>query len=176
MPRRSRKVVFLPFCALCESAKAGGLVRKHPAVVGPLLDLFREHEINMVQLPCPEMLGEGLVREPHDITYYERQDFVDLCRRLACEQSGIIEKFLEAGFSLVGIVGIERSPSCSVGSVRRNGKIVKGNGIFMRQLLVRLRDKGIEPFTLSLDLGKLEEALEILRERMEEMGDDDTIS
>ena len=176
MPRRSKKVVFLPFCVLCQSVKAEGLVRTHPAVVEPLPELFREHDINMVQLPCPEMLGEGLVRGPHDITYYERQDFVDLCCSLACEHSGIIEKFSKAGFSLVGILGIERSPSCSVGNVKSNGKLLEGNGIFMRQLLGRLHDMGIEPFTLSLDLGKLEEALEILRERIVEMRDDDTIA
>ncbi len=175
MPRRSRKVVFLPFCVLCQSAKAEGLARTHPAVVEPLLELFSEHDINVVQLPCPEMLGEGLVREPHDITYYERPDFVELCSVLANRQSELIEKFLLAGFSLIGIIGIERSPSCSLGLVRRDGRLVPGNGIFMGQLLGRLRDNGIESFSLSLDLGKLDEGLMILENRIKEFDAEETV-
>ena len=169
MPVRSKKVVFVPFCIPCQSAKASGLTKHFPAVVGPLVDLFEEHNVNIVQLPCPEMHGEALVREPHDITYYERGDFIDKCQELARAQADIIEQFVKGDFRIVALLGIERSPSCSLGHVRRRGSVEEGNGVFMREMLEELRGRNIDLFSLSLDLADLEDVLVSLRLRIGEM-------
>ena len=133
------------------------------------MDLFDEHDVNIVQLPCPEMLGEGLIREPHDATYYEREDFIEKCRGLARVQADIIEQFAKGNFSIVALLGIERSPSCSLGRVRRNGVVGEGNGVFMEILLEDLRGRNTDIFNLSLDLADIEDVLATLIWRIGEM-------
>ena len=166
MSIRSDKVIFIPFCTLCQSAKASGLVKHYPTVVEPLVKLLNELKINIVQMPCPEMLGEGLVREPHDISYYERPDFIKLCKQLALAQTDIIEKFITDGFDIVGIMGIERSPSCSLGYVRRNGKIVEGSGVFMREIVAILDKSNRDIFHISLDLNEMDPTLRVIESRI----------
>jgi len=164
MPIRSRKVIFVPFCVLCQGAKARGLARTHRAIVSEIVYMLVESDVNIVQLPCPEMLGEGLEREPRDASYYERADFMETCRVLARSQADIIESFTRAGFHVVALLGIERSPSCSLSHVRRNGMVVRGRGVFMSGLMDELECRGIFPQTISLDIGKMEEALGRLSE------------
>lgn len=159
MPCRSKKVVFLPFCLLCQAAKAGGLARTHPAVVEELISLFEKNDINVVQMPCPEMLGEGLDRAPQDITYYERQEFLSICDPLAEGVAGLVERFEREGFETVALVGIERSPSCSLGHVKREGRVIPGRGVFMKCLLDELERREIRPVTISVDIGAMDDAI-----------------
>jgi len=172
MPIRSNKVIFVPFCILCQSVKATGLSKHFPAMVEPLVKLLNGYKVNIVQIPCPEMLGEGLVREPHDISYYERPDFLKLCRELALAQADVIERFITDGFDVVGLMGIERSPSCSLGLVRRGGEIVPGIGVFMREMTENLEKRNLDVFHLSMDLDKLDMALGTIVTRMLEMDDE----
>jgi len=132
---RSKSVIFLPFCTLCQASKARGLARTYSAQLEPLLDLLAEENINIVQLPCPEMLFEGIDREPRDISYYENREFKQSCRRLAEQQAVIINQFKDAGYNIIALVGVERSPSCSLRNVKRKGKIIRGKGIFMDYLV-----------------------------------------
>ncbi len=166
MPRRSNKVIFVPFCILCQSAKAMGLTEYYPAIVTPLVELLNDYNVNIVQMPCPEMLGEGLMREPHDISYYQRPDFERLCRELALAQTNIIEKFIADGFIAVGLIGIERSPSCSFGYVNKRGKLVVGNGVFMQALLELLNENETEIIPISLDIKELETTLRVIEGRI----------
>ncbi len=169
MPLRSNKVIFVPFCILCQSAKAIGLTEHYPAVVGPLVKLLNDLKINIVQLPCPEMLGEGLVRNPYEISYYERPDFLILCKKLAHTQADIIEKFISNGFDVVGILGIERSPSCSLDHVRRDGAIVPGKGVFIGEIM-KIFDKSEQGlFHISIELSELDLTLKLIESRILKM-------
>ena len=55
---RSRKVVFLAHCLLNQNA----ISDVYPAAFRELVQFFLEHQVGIVQLPCPELCCLGLDR------------------------------------------------------------------------------------------------------------------
>ncbi len=127
---RSKKVVFLSHCLLNENTRyLGGACRRGCVreLVVPLIDAG----IGIVQMPCPEQLAwggvlkrlllraygasGGLLHRLRPIllavfVWYTRFRY----RRLAREVARQIEDYLASGFSVVGILGVDGSPSCGV--------------------------------------------------------------
>jgi len=130
------------------------------------MKMLDAHEVNIVQMPCPEMLGEGLVRRARDITYYRNSDFEELCGKLAYQVAALMEQFVEAEYIITALVGVERSPSCSLSHVKEEGKIIEGKGVFMQHLIQELPPRLHDVFTLSMDHRRLETTLETLRARL----------
>ncbi|MFQ7855431.1 MAG: hypothetical protein ACLRIS_10160 [Flavonifractor plautii] len=58
---RSRKVVFLAHCLLNQNAISDGTA-VYPAAFRELVQFFLEHQVGIVQLPCPEPCCLGLDR------------------------------------------------------------------------------------------------------------------
>ena len=58
---RSRKVVFLAHCLLNQNAISDGTA-VYPAAFRELVQFFLEHQVGIVQLPCPELCCLGLDR------------------------------------------------------------------------------------------------------------------
>lgn len=166
MPIRSRKVIFLPFCTLCQGARARGLARTFSAQMLPLIEMLGQYEVNIVQMPCPELGLNGLDRAPKNIEHYRIPDFEQLCRELSASVVALINGFTDAGYSVIALVGMERSPSCSLGSVKEGGMVKRGKGVFMEHIMGQLPPSHREIFTLSLDEKKLEDGLGVLRDRL----------
>ncbi len=127
---RSRKVVFLSHCLLNENTRylggagrAGGVVE----IVRPYL----ESGIGIVQLPCPEEQAWGGVVKRRLLAFYGAEASVRyrlrnillplmllytrrVYRRLARQVATQVEDYLASGFTVLGIVGIDGSPSCGV--------------------------------------------------------------
>ena len=55
---RSRKVVFLAHCLLNQNAISDGTA-VYPAAFRELVQFFLEHQVGIVQLPCPELCCLG---------------------------------------------------------------------------------------------------------------------
>jgi predicted secreted protein len=135
---RSRRVVFLSHCLLNENTRylggacRGGGVRE---LVVPLIDAG----IGIVQMPCPEQRvwggvlkrlllraygarGRPLYRLRRVLLavfiWYTRFRY----RRLARQVARQVEDYLASGFSVVGIVGVDGSPSCGVARTLDLGK------------------------------------------------------
>jgi uncharacterized protein YbbK (DUF523 family) len=127
---RSRKVVFLSHCLLNENTRylggagrAGGVVE----IVKPYL----ERGIGIVQLPCPEEQAWGGVVKRRLVAFYGTEASVRyrlrnmllplmllytrwVYRRLARQVATQVEDYLASGFTVLGIIGIDGSPSCGV--------------------------------------------------------------
>ena len=58
---RSRRVVFLAHCLLNQNAISDGTA-VYPAAFRELVQFFLEHQVGIVQLPCPELCCLGLDR------------------------------------------------------------------------------------------------------------------
>lgn len=127
---RSRRVIFLAHCLLNENtrylggARRGGAIRE---IVEPCL----EHDIGIVQLPCPEQHVWGGVLKRRLLFFYgskgklryrllsvllplflwyTRRIYRKLARRTADE----IQDYQKAGFAVLGIIGVDASPTCGV--------------------------------------------------------------
>jgi predicted secreted protein len=128
--QRSRRVVFLSHCLLnVHTRYLGGAGRRGSVaeIVQPCLD----NGIGMVQMPCPEEHAWGGVLKRWLLRFYgaggtipsvlqvliirlmliyTRRRYRTLARRAANQ----IEDYVRSGVDVLGIVGVDGSPSCGV--------------------------------------------------------------
>jgi len=143
--RRGRRVAFVAHCLLNQNAKAAGLAG-WAAMVKPIIDILNEAEIGVVQLPCPEYEFYGLTRPKGEDTkeQYDCPEYRAICWELCRRTVDQVKRYLDAGYKVACILGIEGSPSCSVLTVPTREGVVPGSGIFFETLLSELRLAGIE--------------------------------
>jgi predicted secreted protein len=130
---RDKKLILLSHCILNQNsvvlplarAKGGFLIAKS------LLD----KGIGIIQLPCPEFKFLGPERKPMNKEQYDSPEYRTLCRELFKPILEDIKKYLAQSYSLVGIVGINDSPTCSITGIR---------GIFMEEIFIMLNEESIE--------------------------------
>lgn len=128
---RSRRVVFLSHCTLNENTRyLGGVCRG--GCVREIVEQCLVADVGMVQMPCPEQRAWGGVAKRFllaaygtkgTLTYRLRRALLPLMlaytrfvyRKLARQTAIQITDYLDSGYSVVGIAGIDGSPSCGVG-------------------------------------------------------------
>ncbi len=68
---------------------------------------------------------------------------VEKMQALAEEIVKQVEEYRRNGFEVLGLIGINRSPSCGVETTSRNGREEAGRGVFVTVIEERLRAAGI---------------------------------
>ena len=126
---RSGRVVFLSHCLLNENVRYPGGAFDACCVRDVVAACMRAG-IGMVQLPCPEQEAWGGVTkpwmfcghalagplrraEPAAVALLLRRTR-HVFRRLAKSVAATIEDYLASAYSVVGVVGVDGSPSCGV--------------------------------------------------------------
>jgi predicted secreted protein len=186
---RSGKVIFLSHCILNENTRyLGGACRA--ACIREIVEQCLDKDIGIVQMPCPEQIAWGGVTKRLMLLAYGAKGtffyrtlslFFPLFlmytrvifRRLARETAGQIRDYLTSGFSVIGVMGIDGSPSCGINKtldMRRSfesaacinvesvtvermnsiisGCLIEGRGIFIDMLQEELGKRLIHvPFT-----------------------------
>lgn len=110
---RSKKVIFMSHCILnqntvvCPLARAKGGYRE---IIGKIMD----EGIGIHQLPCPEYRYLGLKREPMSKEQYDTKEFRIYCKNIAKDMVNIVEEYLENDYDIMGLIGIQQSPTCSI--------------------------------------------------------------
>jgi predicted secreted protein len=141
---RSRQVVFLSHCLLNENTRyLGGACRR--CCVREIIEQCMDRGIGMVQMPCPEqevwggvlkrrilslygtrqrsVLADGLVRALLPVALsYVRLRYRWIARNVAKQ----IDDYVRSGFTVLGIVGIDGSPTCGVHQTIDVGSFVRG--------------------------------------------------
>ena len=150
----SRRVIFLAHCLLNQNSISDGTA-VYPAAFKDVLRLLMEADIGVVQLPCPELCCLGLDRG--DERGAERPVTAENTRIRRELQRGEparrlealvgytmyqIEEYRRHGFEILGIVGVNRSPSCGVETTSDNDAEIPGMGLFMGRLAERLAEAG----------------------------------
>ena len=159
---RSKKVIFLAHCLLNQNAISDGTA-VCPAAFGELIQLLLDHEVGIVQMPCPELCCLGLDRG--DVHGAERPVVEENTRiRRAMEKDGPrqkrealadlvaeqVQEYHKYGFQVLGIVGANRSPNCGVETTSDFDREVEGRGAFMDAIAQRLEAAGISVPILGL--------------------------
>jgi predicted secreted protein len=128
--RRSGRVIFLAHCLLNENTRYLGGARRGGAV-REIVQQCLDHDIGIVQLPCPEQHAWGGVLKCRLLGFFGSQGTVRyrlrgmllplmiwytrrVYRRLARQAAALISDYQQAGFTVAAIVGIDASPSCGV--------------------------------------------------------------
>lgn len=128
--RRSRRVILLAHCLLNANVRyLGGAHRG--CIVREILEQCVELDIGVVQLPCPEQRAWGGVLKrlllsffgsAGTVRYQFRRALLPLVlwytrrsyQRLARETAAQIADYQKSGVAVLGIVGVDASPSCGV--------------------------------------------------------------
>ncbi len=127
---RGRRVVFLAHCLLNENTRYLGGARREGAVreiIEPLL----KHGVGIVQLPCPEQHAWGGVLKRGLLLFYGSKGKLRyrfrgvilrviewythwIYRKLARMTANQIRDYETSGMAVLGIIGVDGSPSCGV--------------------------------------------------------------
>jgi predicted secreted protein len=128
--KRSRKVVFLSHCLLNENTRyLGGACRA--GAIGEVVQACLDGGIGIVQMPCPEQHAWGGVLKWRLLWFFGSQGTMRyrlrhlllpvllwytrrVYRKIARQVAEQVADYQSSGFTVVGIVGVEGSPSCGV--------------------------------------------------------------
>jgi predicted secreted protein len=148
------KVAFIAHCLLNQNAKVIGGA-KRPGMWEPLIDLLRERDWVIRQMPCPELAFGGVrrfwwVRDQADTPVFRAH-----CRRLARSVAAVMEPHVAASDDVV-LIGVDSSPTLGVdyqpSSPTWGGEpnigdddtvLVAGEGIFLEELRAELDARGL---------------------------------
>ena len=130
---RSRRVIFLAHCLLNQNAISDGTAEV-PAAHREILQAALDAQAGVVQMPCPELCCLGLDRG--DPKGRERPVVVEntrirramgqpeaaaRLRELTAQVVRQIREYRKHGFTVLGIVGVDRSPCCGVNTTSDGG-------------------------------------------------------
>lgn len=165
---RSKRFIFIPFCLICQAFQAQGIVRYgYSAVIKPIIEEILRHDINIIQMPCPEsQLGgyeQGLKRGPKGINQYDIPEFRKICQRLASETTEIIKAILANGYEIVAILGIEYSPSCATKIQYSPRGTFHRPGLFIEALKSQLDKEKLEIPFIGINRRGIKKSLNELR-------------
>lgn len=137
-----------------------------------------EHDIAILQMPCPEFTLYGGRRWGHVREQFDNPFFRSHCRALMDGVLKEAEEYRSLGHEVLGVLGIKGSPSCGVshscsnpdwggeaGSDGTTGPAasVEEPGIFMEELGTMLRERNLPIPLLEVDEEDIASALEALK-------------
>ncbi len=132
--KRSKKFAFVPFCFFAQGIRAEGIVKRYPSVITPIANLLIREEINIIQMPCPEIDYEGIKRKPASKQKYNNKEYREVCRGYAEKIISLAKKLDQNNYQVLFILGLENSPSCAVDYLFEQGRKLKGSGVFIEEL------------------------------------------
>jgi len=153
------KVVFVPHCILNQSVRVTG--KEKSGLIKEIVELFVEAGIGIVQLPCPEVEYDGgLKREAKSRKAYETENYRNSCKKLSVEVLKNIKRYLDSNFKVIGILGVEFSPTCAVYRLDNGKKIVPGKGIFIEELEKEMQRQRFQVPIIATNLNNVFSTLE----------------
>jgi predicted secreted protein len=176
--RRKRRVVFLAHCFLNINTR----FPEGSAFAGantPLMERLLQKEVGIIQMPCPEFQCLGLEKE---LAGELSESEMRACYRKQAESVvDQIQQYLNFGYQIAGIIGMNPSPSCGVEVSKGKGKFLgldedtsekEGPGVFIEELQNAVRQRGLQQLpvfgirrVLTGESG-IEERLRILDEKL----------
>ncbi len=191
---RGGKVIFVSHCILNTNARyLGGAERR--GSIAELVSGLVLSGVGIYQIPCPEQHTWGGILKPwlwlslgmkgtrlYPLSRFVLPVFVLYTRlsfrRQAVALVKVMQEYLKAGYSIVGVYGVDGSPSCGVTttmdltrafeslaelhpeSLDRSEMnkafytrcLSEGRGLFMKEMELRMRRKRIKVPTYSYDL------------------------
>jgi len=130
-----KTILFVSHCLLNPEVRADGLSKPDVSIVEAVGELMSGHDVLLEQLPCPEFSFLGKRAKMTKDEYEKIAGFREHCSRLAQGVVKTLEDFKDIDHKI--IIGIARSPSCSISKVYRGEKLVNENGIFIEEIKKR---------------------------------------
>jgi predicted secreted protein len=152
---RSKRILLVAHCLLNQNAKLDRCAF-YPGVIREAAQLILDSGVGIVQMPCPETLCLGLDRQadPAALPSVEAEDTRIAIRmqepiarkkmqQMAAELVYQVEEYRKNGFEVLGVVGINGSPTCAVERTWYADTPQEGPGVFIQMLQEALAERGI---------------------------------
>jgi predicted secreted protein len=152
---RSKKLIVVAHCLVNQNSISDGTA-DFPSQFQEVIELLMENKLGIIQLPCPELSCLGLDRGDKAGAMRDLLSENTRIRNLLEEPQNIarlrakaddvieqIEEYQRHGFEVLGLIGINRSPSCGIETTTKSGREEPGKGVFITVLKERLHHKGI---------------------------------
>jgi predicted secreted protein len=152
---RSQKVMFVAHCILNQNARIATCA-SFPSALLAIPEYLIQQQIGIIQWPCPELNFLGLGRQGedcHNLTgsyHHEKGEVYDqmsvpegrkYLRSIAENLVYQIKEYQQYGFQVLGILGINGSPTCGVNWTYYQG-LKTGKGAFIEELIQTLEANG----------------------------------
>jgi predicted secreted protein len=158
---RSKRILVVCHCLLNANAKVYPLAScegVYRQVVAKSID----QGVGLLQLPCPETVYLGLNRWGMTREQYDHPTFRECCRQMLLPSIAQITGFANAGYQILGVIGMDGSPNCGVnrtcygfygGEISAEGVIEaqrerlefrSGKGVFMEILAAMLKEAQLD--------------------------------
>lgn len=170
--RRSKRVLFVAHCILNQNAISDGTA-DYPGSIKEVVSLLTDQHVGIVQMPCPELCCLGLDRgDPAGVTrpiveentrIRAAMQSASATDRLTIVAQHLVWQILEYrkhGFTVHGIVGINRSPSCGVETTSIDNQETAGRGVFIAAIDAALSDRGFAIPTIGIKALELPRAVQ----------------
>ena len=177
---RSKKIILVAHCLLNQNSISDGTA-DCPSQFAEVVGLLMASRIGIVQLSCPEMLCLGLDRRDRQGGQRPLLEENTRIRRLMSEPGSLarlrakaeevtvqVQEYRSNGFEVLGLVGVNRSPSCGVETTTREGREEAGTGVFMEVLSQILLHAGPPVRMLGVKTSQAQESVGRLRQFVEE--------
>ena len=147
---RSRRVVFLAHCFLNMNTRFPG-GSAYRGATEPLIEVLLNSGAGIVQMPCPEFLCLGLAKQLYG--ELPEKSLRECFRKLAEGVVDQMQDYLELGYEIMGVIGMNPSPSCGVEITKGKGTMLgldrdasekEGSGVFIEELQNALEVRGLE--------------------------------
>ena len=175
---RSRTVVLVAHCILNQNAISDGTADFPGSDAGLVRRLLQEG-VGIIQMPCPELNCLGLDRgDPQggERPVVEENTRIreamgraaparilsTLVERVAFE----VEEYQKHGFTIVGLIGINRSPSCGVNTTSRLNQEEPGQGVFIEALRDEFSNRGLHVDMIGIKASQPEQARQCVEEML----------
>lgn len=112
----TNKIILVSHCILNVNSKVESFIKEFEREEArkELLKLIIENNISIIQLPCPEQIMYGSKRWGHVKDQFDTPHFRRICREEFKTYLYQIQEYINNGHEILGILGIDGSPSCGV--------------------------------------------------------------
>lgn len=108
---RSQKLVVCCHCVLNQNSKLEGIAGWQGAIT-EVVNAILESGAGIIQMPCPELLYEGIGRFDKSYEQYDFPVFRSICKNISQSTVEQISNYQQWGYQISAIVAIDGSPSC----------------------------------------------------------------
>jgi len=121
-----------------------------------------EAGIGIVQLPCPQIEhnGGGINRKFKSSKVIEENGYRKGCKKMSDSIVKQIEHYLKEDYKVVGILGIEFSPTCAVHQINNGKKNIPGKGILIEELESKMQKKNFQVPIMGINLNNIYTSIE----------------